>query len=602
MVSAEENKGVAGIDANVKSVHLGGRGCTGKGVTIAIVDSGLELAHEDIAPNVLANRSFNFANNSSDPSPTANAVGLDHGTGVAGVAIARGWNGKGSRGTAPNASVVAYNLLGDSFNPSNSVLAADNVTYLSYGAGALADTTQPATTAFGSRADVVGIFNFSFGADYAAVPALVPANAQTLAMKHGTKSLRDGLGAVYFQSAGNEYTAIVSAGLPDGSSIPVDCRAILGADVAAGGALAGGVFSSIAGQTCGSPDHEPNNKQFSYIVAAMHNTGQAASYSSSGASNWIAGFGGEFGSKEAALISTDNSGCTAGANNTAGKNVFQQAFAMITNAVRAVADLFGMSTIDPNCNYTGQVNGTSAAAPSVSGVTALMLEANPKLTWQDVGFILAKTARKVDTDIATGTRAPSFTASGASSKLNLDLPWQTNSAGFNFQNRYGFGMIDAAAAVRLASTFTAPAGRRAADLATTGAPSDAVDSGGGKYTVNSAVATFADASAVSGQMRVEMELTNNTGAAINPGMIQFELVNNKSGQISILLPAFTSWYAGGKTNLLANNGKQKFRLHTNAFYGEKLNDGYIVRVTNVKSPTAVSGTLSFTPSLTSFSM
>ena len=601
-VSASSNAGLAGIDANVKSVHLNGKGCTGKGVTIAILDSGLELAHEDLAPNVLVGRSFNFANNTTDPSPGPNQTSADHGTGVAGVAAARGWNGKGSRGTAPLASLVGYNLLGSNYNPKGNANPGENSTYLAYGAVGLADATNPATPAFGSRANTVDVFNLSFGKDYGAAPVLADFGAQNLAMRSGTKNLRGGLGAVYFQSAGNEYTAIAVASLPSGTDIAINCATSLTADLAAGEPLAGSVFSSLAGQTCGSPDHEPDNKPYAYMVAAMHNTGRASSYSSSGASNWISGFGGEFGSTEAALISTDNTGCSSGANNSANKAVFEQAFALITDALKAVADLFGASTIDPNCNYTGQTNGTSAAAPSISGVVALMFEANPKLTWQDVGFILAKTARKIDTDIATGARATSFTAAGATGKLDLDLPWQTNSAGFNFQNRYGFGMIDAAAAVKLAKAFAAPAGRRATDLVAVGATSAAADSGGGKYTVNRASVTFADAAAVTGQMRVELEITNGTGASVNPGMVQFELVNNKSGQVSVLLPAFTSWYVGGKTNLLASNGKQKFRLHTNAFYGEKLGDGYTVRVTYVKPAQATSGNLAFTSSLTSFSL
>jgi subtilisin family serine protease len=45
-------------------------------------------------------------------------------------------------------------------------------------------------------------------------------------------------------------------------------------------------------------------------------------------------------------------------------------------------------------NYTASFNGTSAAAPTASGVIALMLEANPKLTFWEVKYILAKTARR----------------------------------------------------------------------------------------------------------------------------------------------------------------------------------------------------------------
>ena len=46
--------------------------------------------------------------------------------------------------------------------------------------------------------------------------------------------------------------------------------------------------------------------------------------------------------------------------------------------------------------YTSRFAGTSAAAPQVSGVIALMLEANPNLTWRDVQEILVRSARQND--------------------------------------------------------------------------------------------------------------------------------------------------------------------------------------------------------------
>ena len=45
-------------------------------------------------------------------------------------------------------------------------------------------------------------------------------------------------------------------------------------------------------------------------------------------------------------------------------------------------------------DYTSRFNGTSASAPIVSGVIALMLEANPNLSWRDVQEILVRSARQ----------------------------------------------------------------------------------------------------------------------------------------------------------------------------------------------------------------
>ena len=98
-------------------------------------------------------------------------------------------------------------------------------------------------------------------------------------------------------------------------------------------------------------------------------------------------------------------------------------------------------------NYTFGFNGTSAAAPMVSGVVALMLEANPNLGWRDVQEILAYSARHVGTNVGFGTSGDeeyAWTFNGANN-------W--NGGGLHFSNDYGFGLVDAKAAVRLAETW-----------------------------------------------------------------------------------------------------------------------------------------------------
>jgi hypothetical protein len=71
--------------------------------------------------------------------------------------------------------------------------------------------------------------------------------------------------------------------------------------------------------------------------------------------------------------------------------------------------------------------GTSFACPVVSGVVALMLEINPLLGWRDVQGILALTSQVVLDD--------------------NDSSLTTNAAGYRHSNLYGFGIIDASAAV-----------------------------------------------------------------------------------------------------------------------------------------------------------
>lgn len=84
------------------------------------------------------------------------------------------------------------------------------------------------------------------------------------------------------------------------------------------------------------------------------------------------------------------------------------------------------------------VQGTSFATPIVSGIVALMLEANPRLGYRDVQEILALSARKVD---------------------DSETDWQINGAtrwnggGMHVSHDYGYGQVDARAAVRLAETW-----------------------------------------------------------------------------------------------------------------------------------------------------
>ena len=586
---------VAGIDARVEGVHLGGRGCTGKGVAVAVVDSGLELNHEDLAPNVRNGLSFNFTNNSNDPSPAAGSTSLDHGTAVSGIVAGRGWNGLGARGLAPYASLTGFNLVGNTPLAFNGAFVRTNATLLSFGARALADTAIPATNAFGDRAASVQVFNYSAGADYTA-PPFVSTNAlddppQHRALQYGVANLRGGLGAVYFQSAGNEFNTMSGATAADPDINCVTFRQ----------AYSGGTFQNASQLSCGNANQEPYNRPYRYLVASIHNSGQASSYSNAGASNFVTGFGGEFGRIEPAIITTDTSGCSNGSNNLANKASFQGSTSAFA---RIIADLFGANPSDPNCNYTGRMNGTSAAAPTVAGVAALMLEANPSLNWLDVGYILARTARRVDEGIATGSRAVSYLATGASSPVTLDDPWLTNAAGFSFQSRYGFGLVDAAAAVNMAVSYRAPAGRRSTELTVVGptsteSPNEPLN---GLKTYKSSVA-FADRTAVTGQLRVDISLSNPSALAINPGLLQFELVNKATGTRSILMPAFTTWYDGGATQTIPQLGSKSFRFHSNAFYGEKLSGEFEVTVRSfVRAQDQASHSLTFRPTLTSFSL
>ena len=86
-----------------------------------------------------------------------------------------------------------------------------------------------------------------------------------------------------------------------------------------------------------------------------------------------------------------------------------------------------------NSDYTSTFGGTSSATPLVSGIIALMFEANANLTWRDVQHILVETSRQNDAS---------------------DGSWATNGAGHLVSHKYGYGVIDAGAAVTAARNWT----------------------------------------------------------------------------------------------------------------------------------------------------
>ena len=90
-----------------------------------------------------------------------------------------------------------------------------------------------------------------------------------------------------------------------------------------------------------------------------------------------------------------------------------------------------ITTTAVNNGYTDQFSGTSASTPMVAGVVAMMLTANPSLSWRDVPLVLARSARRNDP---------------------TDPGWSTN-FGLNYHPRYAFGVVNAEAAVALAKSW-----------------------------------------------------------------------------------------------------------------------------------------------------
>jgi subtilisin family serine protease len=77
---------------------------TGKGVTVAVVDSGVDVDHEDLRRNVVPG--YDFVDHDSDPRDENG-----HGTHVAGIIAAVANNGRGVAGVAPDAKIMPVRVL-----------------------------------------------------------------------------------------------------------------------------------------------------------------------------------------------------------------------------------------------------------------------------------------------------------------------------------------------------------------------------------------------------------------------------------------------------------------------------------------------------------
>ncbi|RIK82439.1 MAG: hypothetical protein DCC68_06490 [Planctomycetota bacterium] len=217
----------------------------------------------------------------------------------------------------------------------------------------------------------IDIYNNSWGPPDGVDWLLAPGPAALLAINAGTNTGRGGRGAIYTWAAGN--------GLADDDNVNFDGYANL--------------INTLA-------------------VTAIDDRGEQTQYSEPGAAIFISA------NSSSTIAGTVDGVVTADLRGNQGYN-----YTVGGNDGDGFRDL----------NYTETFGGTSSAAPVVSGVVALMLEANPNLGWRDVYSILAETARKNDP---------------------TDNSWKTNAAGYDFSEKFGFGAVDALAAVRLAENWT----------------------------------------------------------------------------------------------------------------------------------------------------
>ena len=552
--------GVIGEDIN----HSGALvlGITGEGVRVNVIDTGLEIQHPDLQANIVAGGSYNYLDGSSDPTNTTSSAG-DHGTSAAGIIAAVGNNGIGVSGVAGAAQLQGYNFLSvDGATYSDYILAhggdEDNLGDTAIFNKSLGSAPTSDSRIYSGFLDALSCFTTGGVADM---------SSQTAA-DSCQSALRSGLGALYVKSAGNNFTA-------DDDQI---CDSV--------------------GITCWNVNMESEETYpYQIIVGALNAKGEKSSYSTAGPAIWISAPGGEYGWDheywdseldpygykyetsnpesrlwQPAMVTVDQVGCDRGY--TTGRYDFN------IDGVPPIGytSFHEDDVLNPNCEYTSTFNGTSSAAPVASGVVALMLEANPDLSWRDVKHILASSARQIDSSasalelenvVCSDDSCSSTVLSDSLSFVARDA-WITNAAGYQYHTWYGFGAINAGAAVAMAQTYSSTLGTWQ-KKSYQQSPALAIPDSTGA----SAIVDFSVADALSVEA-VQLDLDIAHACIFELGVV----VHSPSGTRSVILTPYNQF-----------NCDQDFSstLLSNAFYGESAVGNWQVEIYDIWETTA--GTL-----------
>ncbi|WP_158998625.1 S8 family serine peptidase [Pigmentibacter ruber] len=537
----------AGEDINVYSV-LKDQCLSGKGIYVGVVDSGLEIKHPSLSPNIdnIINKSktwsINFRNNGfakNDPSPTHDDD-RDHGTMVSGIIAMRSNLGFGGSGVAPRAQLSGYNTI-----------TREGQTFQNF-----MDSLGASDASKGND-----IFSMSFGSNNLRQlkedePSI---KASIESFKFGTKSLRNGKGAIYVKAAGNGYNSL-------GLGSELSCES-----------------ANKFKLSCQNSNMNFESTMAEVItVAALNAQGKKSSYSTTGSSLWISAPGGEFGKNKAwieeklkninetidwskykptlgepAIFTTDVSGKEYGASKVIDYKK--------KDPILQIGNSFNACDIIENKdgNYTNSMNGTSSATPVTSGSIALILEANPDLTWRDVKYILAKTATQVDKEF-NGVNIQLENGNN----YQAELGWITNKAGFHFSNWYGFGRINVAEAVNLAKNYNNSLGKYVEN--------DWVKPIGSNFN------ELINPGDLKG-FTSEIEVNKEDSLKIESLQVRVSVSSKYIGDISIELvsPSGTKNIIWNAANAFSKNGNMTdMQLQSNAFYGEESVGKWKLRIIN----------------------
>ncbi|XP_005098392.1 proprotein convertase subtilisin/kexin type 7 [Aplysia californica] len=166
-----------GMDINVTGVW--DHGFTGRGVTVAVVDDGIEWRNPDLKQNYNYKASWDLNDDDPDPTPRSAKVSNHHGTRCAGEIAAVANNNVCAVGVAYESGISGVRVLD----------------------GVLTDSME--AQAFNTKMDINDIYSCSWGPDDDGRTVDGPHIMAAKAMKHGIDFGRNGYGSIFVVASGN---------------------------------------------------------------------------------------------------------------------------------------------------------------------------------------------------------------------------------------------------------------------------------------------------------------------------------------------------------------------------------------------------------------
>ncbi|XP_052829695.1 neuroendocrine convertase 2 [Octopus bimaculoides] len=174
-----QSGGIEGLDLNVNMAWS--KGFTGKNITTAIMDDGIDYLHEDLRDNYNADASFDFSSHDPFPYPRYTDTWFNsHGTRCAGEVAAKRDNSKCGVGVAYDSKVAGLRMLDQPYM-----------------------TDMIEANAMGYKPNEIDIYSASWGPTDDGMTVDGPRNLTMRAIVEGVNKGRNGKGSIYVWASGD---------------------------------------------------------------------------------------------------------------------------------------------------------------------------------------------------------------------------------------------------------------------------------------------------------------------------------------------------------------------------------------------------------------